>query len=116
MKIDLDSELIGDFRDTVNGNLNFIYNQYHNRDGKNNWNLICSCMDWITVAVRYLKKLPRFSDDIDIKVIQVYSIISSIDIVYEAISQLHRVLKNTKKPPFDGDDVIVCFSKLIIYI
>ncbi|MFO7729407.1 MAG: hypothetical protein R6V86_01450 [Spirochaetia bacterium] len=106
MKIELNAELIGDFREKVNGNLNFVYNQYHDKDGKNNWHLICSCMDWITVAVRYLNKIPRFSDDIDIKVIQVYSIISSIDIVYEAVSQLHRVFKNTKKPPFDGDDEI----------
>jgi hypothetical protein len=106
MIIKLNSELIGDFRETVNGNHDFIYNQYRDKDGKNNWHLICSCMDWITVAVRYLNKQPKFSDDIDIKVIQVYSMISSIDIIYEAVSQLHRVLNNTKKPPFDGNDEI----------
>ena len=50
-------ELIGQFRDRVNKN-NYVLNKYRNIDGKNKWSCICSCMDWIYVAISYLSENP----------------------------------------------------------
>lgn len=94
--ISLNDSLINDFRDAVNDG-EFVYHYFANKDGRNQFNPICSCMDWITVAVRSISNFPELSDDIDVKAMQVYSLISSIDIVTEAVGQLHRIIMNDPK-------------------
>jgi|TARA_R100001591_G_scaffold23935_2_gene33769 hypothetical protein len=96
-------EKISDFRDLINSNSGFIFHTYRNIDGKNYWNLICSCMDWITVSIRHLQSTPEFDKNIDVRVMQMFSLISSIDLVYEAITQLHRVFINSDSIPFTGE-------------
>lgn len=91
MLADLDDKKITAFRDLVNDNNRFVLKAYANKQGKNQWNLICSSMDWISVAVRNLHSFPALDSNIDIRVMQIYSLISSIDIVNEAVMQLHRV-------------------------
>ena len=58
MKDRVNDEKISDFRELVNSNSSFVCNIYHNKDGKNYWNIICSCMDWLTVSIRYLQNAP----------------------------------------------------------
>lgn len=41
----LDMELCMQFRDKVNEN-DLVYHIYRNRDGKDQWSIICSAMDW----------------------------------------------------------------------
>lgn len=94
---------ISDFRDLINSNSSFIYQEYQNKNGKNLWNLICSCMDWLTVSVRHLQRPQDRDNNIDIRVMQMFSLISSIDLVSESISQLHRVFINPKTLPFAGE-------------
>ncbi|HEG1772381.1 TPA: hypothetical protein ACNV5P_005217, partial [Enterobacter asburiae] len=48
-------------------------------------------------SVRYITNFPEFSKDIDVKAMQVYSLISSIDIAVEALQQLHRIIENDHK-------------------
>ncbi|MEZ9804563.1 hypothetical protein AB4264_25140 [Vibrio sp. 10N.261.55.B8] len=60
-------------------------------------------MDWISVSVRHLENAPDFDKDIDSKSMQVYSLISSIDLIFESIKQLHRVFMSEKKDPFSGE-------------
>lgn len=106
--IALDDTLIEEFRDTVNEQ-EFAYNYYHNKDGKNLFNLICSCMDWISVSVRYIKNFPELSDDIDVKSMQVYSLISSIDIMTASIEQLHKAITSdpkSKRWTFKGSSLV----------
>ncbi|HCU2506403.1 hypothetical protein [Proteus mirabilis] len=96
-------DLIREFRDLVNDNNSFIYVKYSNIRNKNLFNPICSSMDWIGVTTNYLYNFPSLSKDIDVKVMQIYSFISSIDITLEAIKQLHRILLDDyklKKWPF----------------
>lgn len=50
--------LINEFREVVNKN-NFTYFRYSNNRNKNQWNCICSAMDWITVAVEHLADYPK---------------------------------------------------------
>ncbi|MEL9819564.1 hypothetical protein J4W95_13355, partial [Escherichia coli] len=102
--ITINDTLITDFRDVVNER-DFVYSYFINRNGKNQFSPICSCMDWITVSVRYLMNIPEISEDIDIKAMQIYTIISSIDIIVEAVRQLHRIIEsdnNFMKWPFKG--------------
>lgn len=109
MKNTVSDNKISDFRDLVNSHSSFVYKVYRNKDGKNYWNIICSCMDWISVSIRYLRNAPELSSDIDVRVMQMFSLISSIDIVSESITQLHRVFINKKSLPFDGEKE--CFSQ-----
>lgn len=94
--VTIDDTLITDFRDVVNEQ-EFAYSYFINRDGKNQFSPICSCMDWISVSVRYLMDFPEFSENIDVKAMQVYSLISSIDIIVEALQQLHRIIESDHK-------------------
>lgn len=111
MKNIFSDEKIIDFRDLVNSNSNFVYNSYSNKNGKNLWNLICSCMDWLTVSIRHLQNAPILDENIDVRVMQMFSLISSIDLVSESITQLHRVFINPKTLPFEGERL--CFSERI---
>lgn len=105
-----EKEKINKFRDLVNSNDNFVKHVYENKDGKNLWNLICSCMDWLTVATEYLSILEISDSKIDVRVMQTYSFISSIDIIFESINQLHRVFVNPDSGtlPFKGERT--CFN------
>ena len=99
---------ISNFRDLVNSNSSFVYKSYNNKNGKNQWNIICSCMDWITVSIRYLQYPPGLEENIDMRVMQMFSLISAIDLVSESITQLHRVFINPKTLPFSGEKE--CFT------
>lgn len=100
-------ELINDFRERINKN-NYILNKYRNIDGKNKWSCICSCMDWISVSITYLAKnpLPIFTDNDDITSVNVYTYISCVDMVFEAVSQLHRIFVSEKSLPFEKESTI----------
>ncbi|MGP4717657.1 hypothetical protein ACTXGL_13550 [Psychrobacter sp. T6-6] len=100
---------IGDFRDLVNSNSSFVYQIYKDKGGKNLFNLVCSCLDWITVSVRHLENIIEFDKNIDRKSMQVYSLISSIDLIFESIKQLHRVFISEKSIPFSGEKK--CFDE-----
>jgi len=98
----IDSKLIKHFRTKV-GDSNFVCEKYKNIDGKNKWNRICSAMDWIEVSADYLTKSNVFSKDDNIMSIQVFTYISCIDIILEAIKQLHQVFYNTTTYPYKGE-------------
>lgn len=54
----MDSKLIDLFREKVNDNgADFVLHRYRNINGKNQWSIIYSAMDWISVVV----------DEIDVK-------------------------------------------------
>lgn len=100
MKNNVTDDKISEFRCLVNSNSSFVYKSLRDKNGKNHWNLICSCMDWLTVSIRYLQNTPELDKNIDVRVMQMFSLISSIDLVFEAITQLHRVFVNPKTLPF----------------
>jgi hypothetical protein len=108
MKNRVSDNKISEFRDLVNSNSSFVCNAFRENNGKNQWNVICSCMDWLTVSIRYLQNTPALDKDIDVRVMQMFSLISAIDLVAEAITQLHRVFVNPKTLPFAAEKE--CFS------
>lgn len=110
--MNVNDNLIVNFREKVNSNSGFVYHLYHSQDGKNHWNIICSCMDWISVSIRFLSNNFQLNEDIDVRVMQFYSVISSIDIVHEAINQLHRVFFKDHGVPFSKNEEIFRGNKL----
>ena len=100
----MDKELVKKFRDRVNRSP-FLFSQYSNIDNKNKINCIHSAIDWIDVGI----------SDIDAtrneyiaakslrKSLKFYFYVSCIDIVWESIQQLHRVLFHTTQIPFKGE-------------
>ncbi|MFP4460195.1 MAG: hypothetical protein ACLFSQ_11480, partial [Candidatus Zixiibacteriota bacterium] len=48
----IDPNKIHEFRHKINS-VN-TYDLYKNRQGKNHWHIICSCMDWIDISCEYL--------------------------------------------------------------
>tara|TARA_B100002003_G_C14072957_1_gene516209 strand:- start:339 stop:1049 length:711 start_codon:yes stop_codon:yes gene_type:complete len=110
--MDIDEKKKINFRNFVNANNNFVFHNYKNKNGSNQWNIICSCMDWIDVAIRsfiHISQTPELNADIAVRTMQIYSLISSIDIVFEAIKQLHRIFVDKDTMPFSGDKE--CFKK-----
>lgn len=103
---------ISDFRDLVNSNSKFVYQIYKDKGGKNLFHLVCSCMDWISVSVRHLENMSELDSNIDVKCMQIYSLISSIDLISESVTQLHRVFVNEKSVPFKNEKS--CFSNRLI--
>lgn len=63
-------------------------------------------MDWISVAITNINEIKKDNSNIDIQSMQIFSYISSIDIILEAIQQLHRVIINKTSIPFKGEKSI----------
>jgi hypothetical protein len=98
----MDRALINEFREKVNDQ-DIVLKKYHNRNGKDLWNIICSAMDWIDVVVDSIDitNLSRKNDNESS--IKVMTFITCIDLLWEAIQQLHRVFFHTNKIPFAND-------------
>ncbi len=93
--------IIRDFREKINNDKNFVILHYLKNNDVNHWNLICSAMDWMSVAAGYLDN-PQSSEDLDVESMLVYTYISSIDIIWEAIIKLHQAIFKTKSYPFNN--------------
>lgn len=111
MNYTINPKLIKDFREKVNED--FVFEKYKNVNGKNHWNIICSCMDWIDVAVSFIQDYGSDTKNIDVLSMDTYSYISSIDIIHEAVTQLHRVFIPNQSIPFKGKNI---YSKITIYV
>lgn len=99
----LDYSLYDNLRTRVNQD-NFVYFYYSNRNEKNNFNCICSAMDWIDVALEYINNYKfNYSDSLNKQSIDFYTYISCIDIIYESVNQLSRVLLNYEHDIFRGE-------------
>lgn len=100
----MDKELANKFRDKINESP-FICSQFSNIENKNKWNCICSAMDWIDVGISDIDTVRNeYLEAKSLsKSIRFYFYISCIDIVWESIQQLHRVLFNTTQIPFKGE-------------
>lgn len=96
----MNKEIIKRFRNEVNKQ-DLVLQIYRNRNGKNFWNIICSAMDWIDVVVETIdiKNLSNKNDNNSS--IKVMTFITCIDVLWEAVQQLHRVFFDTDTMPYD---------------
>ncbi|MGL5713131.1 MAG: hypothetical protein ACRCXT_23630 [Paraclostridium sp.] len=95
--------ILNEFREFVNDNLDYMIDVYANNNGRNQWNCICACMNWIEVALDNISCIEYDEKNINIKCMQVYSYISAIDLIWESIKQLNRVIVSPKGIPFKDD-------------
>ena len=102
----LDFKLINIFRDKVNEE-EYVFFKYRNVNGEDQWSRICSAMDWITVGMEYIQSVKEGGRSTQ-QSMEMYAYISSIDVVWEAIRQLHYVFFQTLDTPFWGEQE--CFS------
>lgn len=108
MGLQLDKSLINDFRNSINRN-NYLVNKYKNIDGKNKLNIIYSAMDWLSVAVDGLKSINLEKGGLGynhVNTINLMQYLVTIDLIYESIIQLYRVLDDTSNYPYeDSKDI-----------
>lgn len=106
----MDFELIDEFRNKVNER-DFVLFKYRDVNGKDQWSCICSAMDWITVSMEYIADVKSGKRGYQ-QSMEMYAYISSIDVVWEAVQQLHRVFFQTAKIPFNDEHE--CFVDRIL--
>lgn len=98
------NSIINEFRAFINDNVDYIVDVYADKQGRNQWNCICACMNWIEVALDNISSIKYDEKNINIKCMQAYSYISAIDLVWESVKQLHRVIFAVKGIPFEEDN------------
>ena len=101
----MEASVINAFRDKVN-EYDIILHIYHNYNGKNKWNVICSAMDWIQVGVSGIDISTLERTNTDQASVKVITFLSCIDVMWEGIQQLHRVFFDTIDIPFTDDKSI----------
>ena len=101
----LDMELCMQFRDKVNEN-DLVYHIYRNRDGKDQWSIICSAMDWIEVVADSIDSSALSLKNDNASSVKLMTFVVCIDVLWEAVQQLHRVFVDAKTIPFKDDDSV----------
>ena len=101
----LDMELCMQFRDKVNEN-DLVYHIYRNRDGKDQRSIICSAMDWIEVVADSIDSSALSLKNDNASSVKLMTFVVCIDILWEAIQQLHRVFIDSNTIPFEDDDSV----------
>lgn len=117
--INIDSELISIFRDEVN---TWSFSEkFKNVNGKNHWNIICSAMDWITLAATGLPSIdvePKGIGYNHLDTLNLMQYIITIDVMVDSINQLFKVIEGIKKDndlPLANDRTIFKQSKVSDY-
>ncbi|MCG3086382.1 hypothetical protein [Sporosarcina cyprini] len=104
MSFQLKKSVIKDFRNTISGNNFFVLNRYRNHEGKNKWNIICSAMDWIEVAVEGMPAIDLKHSNANVLSLNFMQLVCAMDLVKEAIDQLFRVFSVTY--PYTNDSSV----------
>lgn len=95
MKYTFDKKIAENLRRTINSNNYFVmkhfadYTQLNQKEKKNLWSKICSCMDWIDVSLSGLQSKPNFSRKHHNKgALEFAHFILTVDILTEAINNI----------------------------
>ena len=94
-------------REKVN-ETNYIFAKYQNYNSKDQWNCICSSMDWLDVGMTNINKArEELNNSKNLETcMKFYQYICCIDMVWESICQLHRLFINRDTIPFENDSSI----------
>lgn len=101
------NSIINEFREFIQDNEDYMIGVYSNKKGRNQWNCIWACMNWIEVGLDNISSIKYDENNINIKCMQVFSYISAIDLIWESVQQLYRVIFDVKKGiPFSKDTTV----------
>jgi len=89
----LDKDLIRQFRDKMNDDYHYVLHKYCDVNGKNLWNVICSAMDWIEVAVDGIPHIQLANKNPNVASLSLMQLICALDLVVESVKQLYRVFE-----------------------
>lgn len=117
MNITMDTGLLNQFVTKVHDSL-LLEGILKNVNGKNHWNILCSAMDWITVASEGLPSLEL--DPFDgggighnhLDTLKLMQYILLVDVLSESIIQLFRILGEPNSYPLQEDKSVFKQSKL----
>lgn len=87
----LNGDLINRFRNKVNDNHHYVLNKYRDLNGTNYWNIICSAMDWIDVAVDGIPYIKLNHKNQNVASLNLLQLICAMDLIVESVHQLCRV-------------------------
>lgn len=102
----LNPDLIKNFREKVHNHNDFIrlyfadYKTNTNIEGKDIWSKICSCMDWLTVAVEGIE-VPKRKKNMNLASLEFTHFLVTIDMIVEAVNHLWVAIgqaTNVKQP------------------
>jgi len=88
-------KIAGDLRDEINNG--YVLEHYANKDGRDLWSKICSCVDWIDVYSKVINSWD-FSqkDDPNLISFDYFSYINIIDVTHNAVIELFRVFNSNE--------------------
>jgi len=86
----LDRDLIRQFRNKMNDDYHYVLHKHYDVNGKNLWNVICSAMDWIEVAVDGIPHIQLASKNQNVASLNLMQLICTLDLVVESVKQLYR--------------------------
>lgn len=100
----LNQRLIKDFRDKMNESL--VLHVFRDRNGRAEWNVICSAVDWIETAVEGIDTDSLSRENSSLASIRMITFISCVDILWNGVLQLHRVFADRDTEPFKTDSTV----------
>lgn len=109
----LDVKLINDFRSKVHDHNDFIrvyfvdYHGNNDNEGIDIWSKICSCMDWLTVAIEGIE-LPEESSNMNVNSLKFTHFLVTIDMIVEAVTHLWKSIgsvNNIDQPFINSNDI-----------
>ncbi len=107
----LDPSILENLKKSIDEHSDYLINKYSNFNGKKKISAIFSSKDWLHIVVNVMPTIDLYNNNDDIKSMNVMQFISMIDLISEAIQQLHRVLFNGENYPFHKDRTV--FNKEI---
>lgn len=90
---ELDPNLIHNFRKKVHDHNNFVriyfadYKESNGVEGKDVWSKICSCMDWLTVAIEGIT-IPQEKKSMNLSSLGFTHFLVTIDMIVESVNHL----------------------------
>lgn len=117
------SNKVKSFEDKIENNMDFITLRYIYRDKnyikdfnqaddkkeiivENYTYCIWSAIYWMEIATKHLDKNDFLNIKGNIEIMELYSYISSIDIIRDAVDRLHNIIINENTVPFCGESII----------
>jgi hypothetical protein len=94
----LDPKILEDFNSTIGGYDDFLINRYGDLDGKNKWNVICSCKEWLHTTIYGIPYINLETQNQELKSLNVLQLIFTLDLIVQAIQQLYRIFTESDYP------------------
>lgn len=99
---ELDPKLCHNFREKVHDYNDFVrvyfadYKERNDTEGKDVWSKICSCMDWLTVAVEGIA-IPQEKNNMNLASLEFTHFLVTIDMIVESVNHLWLSLGQAAK-------------------